>query len=785
MNCYDQSKIKRSIILIFTLLIVQIQLLHAEGKQMMYGVICDQKDHAPIAFATISLHHHADSSLITGTTSNQDGYFEISKVKRGNYLLRISFIGYHTRMLQIQFDNQSKCDLGTFPLRQESIHMQEALIVAERRKAQTSDRGTTFFMNKKIYNSSNSGVDILTHLPGVQVDLMKNISLEGSADIKILVDGKERDMQYLEQLNAKQIDRVEIIRNPGARYDAHITGVINVSLKKREEGMSGHIFSEIPTNAQEIFLDPTFGLNYNNRKLNLYTSYSGKLRYFDNSEENIKMVNTKQGLQTFYSILDLRQKNWKHNINMGADYYLDSQNQFSLYAFICPETQSFEGTANMELNTEGINDVRDTRDRLEKNDYTLSHYSTYYKHLFDKKGSEIAFDLNYFRLRGENSILYDNQESTSLNGVKPHNQFVGFRIDYTSRLTSKIKMDAGWKSQLRDMKDRNSSEFRYQEDIHAAYLAFSYANKKWNASVGLRGEYAYTGLDFGEKKEETSFLPNVQLGWQFSKKQNLQLNYRRSLRRPHVYQLSPVATSIDPISVKRGNYDLIPASHHQFSLKHSVSIGKSHLSTQLYHDLFNDVIQKHAFVNQDNLLEYNIANLAERREFGFKISAALSLSKSIGFTPYLKGYRRYDSPNQQARQLGIVKKNSSGYEFGCSSRVNLNDNLSASVIFQYNSPTYDLQNKRFSDAIYILALNQSFKSGIKIGISSAIPLKKDFTFSGVRSKGEDYYSYTKGQVHVSTFFIRLQASYQFKWGKQRAKIERQNRVEEGSQGKGF
>lgn len=785
MNCYNQSNVKRSVLFTFIFLFVHLNILCAEGKKLMYGVIIDQNDNGPIAFATISLHHQADSSLITGTTSNQEGYFEISKVKRGNYLLRISFIGYHTRMLQVQIDNQNNCDLGTFPLRQESIHMQEALIVAERRKAQASDRGTTFFMNKKIYNSSNSGVDILTHLPGIQVDLMKNISLEGSTNIKILVDGKERDMQYLEQLDAKQIDHVEIIRNPGAKYDAHITGVINVSLKKKEEGMSGHLFSEIPTNAQEIFLDPTFGLNYNNKNLNLYTSYSGKLRYFDNSEENIKMMNTDKGLQTFNSVLGLRQKNWKHNIHMGADYYLDSQNHFSLYAFVCPETQSFEGTANMELNTDGSNDVRESKDRLEENDYTLSHYSIYYKHLFAKKGSEIAFDLNYFRLRGENSILYDNQESTSLNGVKPHNQFIGFRIDYTSRLASKIKMDAGWKSQLRDMKDRNSTEFSYKEDIHAAYLAFSYGSKKWNASIGLRGEYAYTGLDIGEKKEEISFLPNVQLGWQVSNKQNLRLSYRRNLRRPHVYQLSPIATRIDPVSIKRGNYDLIPSSHHQFSLKHSVSVGKGHLSTQLYHVLSKDEIQNHAFVNQDDLLEYNIANLAERKEYGFKISAALSLSKSIGLTPYFKGYRRYDSPNQQARELGIAEKNSSGYEFGCSSRVNLTNELSASCTFQYISPTYDLQNRHYYNAIYIGSLNRSFKSGLKLGISSTIPLKKDFTYSAVRSSGPNYHSNTKGQVHVSTFFIRFQASYQFKWGKQRAKIERRNRVEGGKQGKGF
>jgi len=399
MNCCDQTKLKRSLLLILMFLFSQFRILSAEGKQKMHGHIIDQMDNSPIAFATVSLHNPGDTSLITGTTSNQKGYFEISKVQMGSYLLRISFIGYKSKIVKL--NQQSSCDLGTFPIRQESVRVGETLIVGERIKAQTSNRGTTFFMNRKIYNASNTGVDILKHLPGVQVDLMQNLSLEGSSNIIILVDGKERELQYISQLNAKQIDKVEIIRSPGSKYDAHISGVINVILKEREVGMSGHIFSEIPTNAQEIFLDPICGLNYTNRKLNMYTSYSGRLRYFDNTEENSKTLSTDIGMKTFHSLLDLRQKNWKHQIHLGADYHLDSRNQFSLYAFICPENQSFEGTTDMELRTHELLNLKETSGRLEKNDYILSHYSMYYKHLFDKSGKEISFDLNYFRLTGE------------------------------------------------------------------------------------------------------------------------------------------------------------------------------------------------------------------------------------------------------------------------------------------------------------------------------------------------------------------------------------------------
>src|SRR5665811_416334 len=104
------------------------------------------------------------------------------------------------------------------------------MCIRDRAKAEADK--TTYFMNRKMYDASNTGVDMLNYIPGVQVDLMKNISLEGSQHIIILVDGKERDRNFLSQLNAGQIDKVEVNNTPGSRYDSGITGVINIILKK-------------------------------------------------------------------------------------------------------------------------------------------------------------------------------------------------------------------------------------------------------------------------------------------------------------------------------------------------------------------------------------------------------------------------------------------------------------------------------------------------------------------------------------------------------------------------
>ena len=122
-------------------------------------------------------------------------------------------------------------------------------------------------MNKKMYDASDNGIDMLSYIPGIQVDIMKNISLEGSQHIVILVDGKERDRNFLSQLNAGQIDKVEIINTPGSKYDADVTGVINIILKKdKATGIDGHIHLEVPTSESEIYVFPDYSFNYSSEQ---------------------------------------------------------------------------------------------------------------------------------------------------------------------------------------------------------------------------------------------------------------------------------------------------------------------------------------------------------------------------------------------------------------------------------------------------------------------------------------------------------------------------------------
>ena len=225
---------KKAIILIFVT-VLSLSVLNGQDQQKLNikGQLKDQQNMQPVAFATVALRRLSDSTLITGTSSNLDGEFQIGSIPAGKYSLIISAIEFNRVIKSIDLKNDFNA--GIILLQEKSVTLGEVVVVGERMKAKTEPDKTIYYMNKKLYDASDNGVDMLSYIPGVQVDIMKNISLEGSQHIVILVDGKERDRNFLSQLNASQIDKVEIINTPGSKYDADVTGVINIILKKNNE----------------------------------------------------------------------------------------------------------------------------------------------------------------------------------------------------------------------------------------------------------------------------------------------------------------------------------------------------------------------------------------------------------------------------------------------------------------------------------------------------------------------------------------------------------------------
>ena len=768
----ERKEGKKAIMMIFAIA-ASLYLLQGQGQQKLYikGQLKEQKSMQPVAFATVALRRISDSTLITGTSSNMDGEFSIESIPNGKYIIIISAIGYTGVAQNIELTNNY--NTGTILLQEKSVNLGEIVVVGERIKAKAEADKTTYFMNKKMYDASNTGVDMLSYIPGVQVDLMKNISLEGSQHIIILVDGKERDRNFLSQLNASQIDKVEVISTPGSRYDAGVTGVINIILKKdKESGINGHIHAEVPTSESVIYVFPDYSFNYSFNKLNLYTSYDGNLSYFDIIESSNRNFRDTQGITEIKSNQYVRQKYWSHRFHYGFDYILNEKNQFNFYAFYNPYSNEHNGNVDLQVSGDKVGEEYWSALKKDQDINQSSFYSLYYKHVFNKPGREITFDLSYFNFKAENSTTYittysmpENFLTNQVNTVKPKQNSESFKIDYTSPISENLKFDAGIKAKLQLLQDRQSDEFKYDESILALYGTITYNFSKYTLSTGLRAEKSTSGLTNSFDNKALALLPNATINYKLTPKQNLKLSYSRTVYRPNIYELNPYTSIDDPFTIQSGNPDLKQEFRQNISIDYSKSIGNNYISFQLFYKNRADAINHYMFINEADIFETRVDNLGDIHEYGIQMTGALKLHKAIAINPYFKLFSISTIGNNLAKQYNIDNTHGIAFESGLSAIVTFKYDIVASLQFQYNSPEIDIQNMSFSDALYFISLEKTFKQKFKVGIMSALPFSKSFTYQGTEIKGENFYSHSEGNIKLSAFPVWFKFNYQFNSGK--------------------
>jgi hypothetical protein len=750
-----------------------LSLLQGQGQQKLSirGLLKDQQNKQAVAFATVALRRSSDSTFITGAASGSDGEFSIDNIEKGSYCIIISAIGYEHASKTINLtDNYNTGDIFLQP---KSVILGEVVVAGERLKAKTEAAKTTYFMNKKMYDVSDNGIDMLTFIPGIQVDIMKNISFEGSQHIAILVDGKERDRNFLSQLNASRIDKVEVINSPGSKYDADITGVINIILKKdKVNGIDGNVHLEVPTSRSEIYVFPDYSINYNSEKLNLYTSYNAELSYFNITEHSYRNIHDAMGVTEITSAQVVRQKYWSHRFHIGLDYNFNEKNQLNLYAFYNPYSSEHSGNVSMQVNGDKFGEhtwsaLKQDDDINFSNFYTLN-----YKHVFNKPGREITFDLSYFNFNAVNRTTYvttdtsaDNYPAKQVNTVKPDQNALIFKIDYTSPLTEKFKIDAGIKAKSQLLEDRQSAQFKYNESVLSLYSAFAYDFSKCTISAGLRAERSTSGLSGSFNNNLFALLTNATINYQITSKQNIKLSYNRTITRPNIYELNPYTSSDDPYSVQSGNPDLKPEFQQNLAIDYSNNIGNNYVSLRLYYLDRSDAINHFTYINDAGIIETRVANLGSIHGYGFQMSGALKINKAIAINPFLKLTGIFTSCNNLALQYDISSRHRMAFESGLSAIVTFKSGISASLKFQYSSPLIQIQTESFSDALYIFSIDKEFNKKYKIGISSALPLTRTFTYQGSKINGANFDSFSEGNIRLSAVPLWLKFTYSFNSGK--------------------
>ena len=625
----------------------------AKNKVKVTGKVLEKVSKQPLEYATISITAPNDTKVIAGGITNPKGEFDVA-VAPGTYDIKIEFISFKSTELK-QKSIQGDTNLGVVNLSEDAAQLNEVVVRAEKSTVEIK-------LDKKVYNVGQDMIvkggtvsDVLDNVPSVSVDTEGNVSLRGSDNIRILIDGRPSQAinvaEALRQLPADAIDKVEVITNPSARYDAEGgSGIINIVLKKgKNQGFNGTF---IASGGLPEAYGLTGNLNYKTEKLNYFTT----LGYNHRTNEGGGLTNT-----SYY------------NADGTPKGFLDEDRDTKR------ESDGFNGRAGIEWTvapnafwTNAINYQKnsgDTRDLInysnfdsnsnptgnsfrlnngETNSQNVEYTSNLIKN-FNDKGHKLTADLSISRNTDNNSsiITASPNYNTTLNDQVQKQ--VQLQADYVLPLGKGGQFEAGYKGSFGDLnneyfvtddsgaKDPNlSNTLEYKENINALYTQYGFKVNKFSYLFGLRWEDTNIQVnlldnsDFNTKKYNNLF-PSAFISYEISDQSNFTASYSKRLTRPRGRFMNPAVNYSSNVNIFQGNPDLDPSLTDKYDIGYIKRWDKVTFNTSAY---FEDTKDVFSFVRTPNGEEVNgipvilsrPINLGKEQKFGFEFT--------LNYTPF-------------------------------------------------------------------------------------------------------------------------------------------------------
>lgn len=623
------------------------------------GTVIDATSDTPLEYATISVYN-SDSTLINGGITAADGTFNID-VPKGEYTVIVQFISYKRQVIRdVEISSQSKSySIGNIQLNPDATQIDEATVVGEKSEMVIGLDRKIFNVGKDLSNSGKSASEILDNIPSVTVDLEGNVSLRGSQNLKILVDGKPSGLisagntDALRSLQGSLIERVEVVTNPSARYQAEgMAGIINIVLKKDErKGVNGSF--EVSAGYPH---DYKAGANVNFRrpKINYFLNYG--VDYDERPGSGSRNQHFMFPDTTYYTNVerDRLRTGWSHNLRGGADYYINDKNIITGAVFFGISDESNTTTIWYDdLNSEKLlikETIReDNEEELERN----IEFSLNYDRKFDNEDQKFNAFVQYIeegeteeseireviqRLYGEQVNDEEPLLQRALNEESERDFLL--QADYTHPIGDEGRFETGYRSELRfinnpyEVEEKNAqgewellegftNHFDYTENVHALYAQAGNKFNKWSLQLGLRAELSDVRthlVDTDERNNRNYFdlFPTVHTSYEIDDINSLQLSYSRRINRPHFWYLNPFNNYTDARNIRTGNPNLDPEYTNSYELGYLMSNGKTTFYGGAYLRDTDGVIERISEVDQQGITYIIPYNLAEQQSYGLE-----------------------------------------------------------------------------------------------------------------------------------------------------------------------
>ena len=634
------------------------------------GIIIDNKSKHPIEFATVALYKMKDSALVTGAVANEKGVFELSELGYGRYFMKVNFIGYKLIVIDTLAirPRAPEINLGAISLHANSEQLDAVEVTVDRGSMQLSIDKKVFNVTKDLINSSGSATDVLQNIPSVSVDIDGNISLRGSGNVTVLVDGKPSGITgssrqaILSQIPASSIESIEVITNPSAKYDPDgMSGIINIVMKKNKaNGFNGSVSASVGTNDK---YNTSLNLSYRNKHINAYVNYG--YRYDHRTGSGFSNRQNVFSDTTFYvnnSSSSLKRSE-SNNVKGGFDFYINDKNTIGASVMYGDGREdNFGSTYYNEYDYLHTLSGFYYRDVPEINHSKNLDYNLNYRKTFSKPKQELTLDATYSDAVSDQrqnfderdySLKFDPRNATPLRQIINNdgkNGILTAQLDYTQPIKNGGKFETGYKIINRSIDNDYTSqtlnhssgifipdtainnEFKYTEQIHAAYGTFSSSIKNFGYQLGLRAEEALTDAKLvttGEnyKKEYFSLFPSVHLSQKLIKDQELQVSYTRRINRPNTRSLNPFKDYEDPYNVRYGNPYLKPEYINSYELSYLKYFKKTVVTATAYYRQTNGIVQRIKTIGDSTISFVTFVNLNSSTSYGLELIDKMDLYK--------------------------------------------------------------------------------------------------------------------------------------------------------------
>jgi iron complex outermembrane receptor protein len=634
--------------------------LHAQTYNVK-GKVVDRESNQAMEFANIALLNVADSSLVTGGMSDLDGSFSFDTEQSGDFILRVGFIGYENYFRNISIGEKSSLNVGTLRIRTDATNLQEVVVEGVTSMFESDIDKRTYNVENSIVAEGATATELLETLPSIQVDDEGGISMRGSGNILIYINGRPSNLSgddaesILEQFPANSIKSVELITNPSSRYDAAgVGGIINIILKKNERtGLNGQVNASIGTRDK---YQAGINMNYGTGIVNIYGSYNYQNRRLFREGEGLRQ----SFLPSTSPFLD--QDNYgervdiNHLVRTGIDVNFTENKTLGFYV----QGNFRDRTAFNELNQRNENSLRqldslfvretdDSRqsyniesglnytweiDTLGQRLFTSASFS------YDNRYQEEFYDQTFFNSFNEevpeNRLLQLNERPQTSN-------FYVLQLDYEKPFANGGKLESGLKGTfgqwdrgqdffqgdintefipVRD--DFFSDGFNFKEDVYAGYLSYRNRIGKIGYQGGLRGEYTET-ISVQESNQNVvvnnyfNLFPSAYFSYDLGKEEEFTANYSRRISRPNIWALAPIFRVADLFNLSIGNPFLQPELTNSYEVGYRKGWEKYLMNATVYHRFSTDILTRVLRLDENNVAVQTRENANSRSSTGFEL----------------------------------------------------------------------------------------------------------------------------------------------------------------------